>query len=1092
MRIFTLSFLVIMLLLTYSGQGKSIAAWNNRGLVLTENKGQITDQCGAPRNDIQYYITTGKFNIFIGNNAIHYQWNVDDSRLDNTTAFAHDINTYRLDMRLQNANPDVQVIAEDIAGGSVQYYNAGKSLTASSFRKITYKEVYPDIDWVIYIKDNKLEYDFVVRPGGMVSDIQMRYNGADAIAATATGSMKVTTAYGSVTEQQPYALAGGREVPVFFKQTGNSIGFEVGKYHGTLTIDPVLEWSTYFGGDGNDVVNAIELEKGDAHLYVCGSAASTNTIATTGAHQQTLGGRSDIFLAKFDEDGVLQWATYYGGSRNDYGNALAFDAIGNVYVAGTTFSPGIATPGVHQEMFLGGAGYSNSQDTLADAILIKFDANGIRQWATYYGGGGYYGKISYVVNGVTVIDSIWHMAGGTETGFAVTCDANNNVYMAGITGSDMDYMSTIGAHQRQPSANIQWGLEAYIVKFNSTGSRVWGTFYGGMGDDGIFAMRCDNGTDLYVAGYTTSQDSISTNGTQISSGASGMYDNFVARFNTNGQRIWGTYIGGRENEGKKGALATDKAGDIYLAGSTESIDSFGTAGVFRESIAGLYDGYLIKVNDAGQQQWSTYYGGAKDESVNAIAADANGYLYVAGATYSDTGIATSNGYQDTIGGRSTIFEDAFITCFNANGQRQWGTYFGNNQTEIANAISVSAIGALYIAGLTGSDTGLATPGAHQMRKTKAPLFLGGADGFIAKFLSDVDLAIEDVILTDTICVGRADVKAVIKNHSSFPLQDTVTVVLVAMPGDQSLQTTKTIKLNVEATETLLLGALSFSTPGIYNITAYVYGVDRDTLQINDTLTTQIVVKGKPDISGIAYTQDDHVFDFQPNEIKYKEDVRTYLWSFGDNTAINNEEAPQHTYEREDAYTVTLTVDNGYCTDTAAQRVCIFNVALTASTEEGEVNEPVTLTSSAIVPYSVLAWNPAALFADQQAKQQTVLIDTLQRYQVIAISEAGCTDSAWVAVRGKTYVAMPNAFTPNGDGKNDVFRPVSRTGRMRAMTFGIYSRWGQKLFETKDTTQGWDGTYKGQPLDVGVYYYTITATTFEGDEFYYKGDFTLIR
>ena len=143
---------------------------------------------------------------------------------------------------------------------------------------------------------------------------------------------------------------------------------------------PTRNWGTYYGNPGDDKGNAV-ITDASGNVYITGQTASNiSGISTAGAHQVVYGGgTTDAFLIKFNSAGVRQWGTYYGGTGDDVGYALAVDASGNVYLTGTTNSGGaISTAGAFQVSFAGST----------DAFLVKFNSAGVQQWATYYGDTG--------------------------------------------------------------------------------------------------------------------------------------------------------------------------------------------------------------------------------------------------------------------------------------------------------------------------------------------------------------------------------------------------------------------------------------------------------------------------------------------------------------------------------------------------------------------------------------------------------------------------------------------------------------------------------------------------------------------------------
>ncbi|MCO6491916.1 MAG: SBBP repeat-containing protein [Phaeodactylibacter sp.] len=145
----------------------------------------------------------------------------------------------------------------------------------------------------------------------------------------------------------------------------------------TLNGAPGLAWATYFGGLDGEYGEAIATDS-MGNVYLAGDTESED-IMNTGGHQNTYGGGDrDAFVVKSDASGARLWSTYYGGTGWDYGNSVAIDQEGNLYLAGTTNSSGNIASGGHRNTHAG----SN------DAFLVKFDAAGVRQWATYYGGSG--------------------------------------------------------------------------------------------------------------------------------------------------------------------------------------------------------------------------------------------------------------------------------------------------------------------------------------------------------------------------------------------------------------------------------------------------------------------------------------------------------------------------------------------------------------------------------------------------------------------------------------------------------------------------------------------------------------------------------
>src|SRR5690606_34316163 len=126
-----------------------------------------------------------------------------------------------------------------------------------------------------------------VRPGGNPADIKIKYAGAEQLALNSDGSLSATTPLGKISEQAPYCHdEQGGAVASRFRLEGNVVSFAVGHYSGTLTIDPTVEWATYFGGTSVEAGRGIALDD-YGHVYMTGTTGSSDNIATTGAYQTT-------------------------------------------------------------------------------------------------------------------------------------------------------------------------------------------------------------------------------------------------------------------------------------------------------------------------------------------------------------------------------------------------------------------------------------------------------------------------------------------------------------------------------------------------------------------------------------------------------------------------------------------------------------------------------------------------------------------------------------------------------------------------------------------------------------------------------------
>jgi hypothetical protein len=716
-------------------------------LVFIENKGQIIDQNGNHRNDIDLKLAGEGLNVFIGKGQLHYQFlkevkseklkpkssNIGAEIPNSKTEAGNEIETYRMDVALVGANENAELVTEEQQAYYESYYlpqcwNDGKGVVAGSYKKVIYRNIYPNIDWVLYIKDNQLEYDFIVREGGNANDIQIRYNGADKIAALENGGIDAVCAFGKITEQKPtaYELEGSKSIATNFKLQNNLLSFNTARYSGTLVIDPKLVWGTYYGGSGYDQGYSVGCDSAN-NVYMMGYATSSYNIATTGTYRDTIigSGYYNTFLVKFNPSGVRQWGTYYGasmqgwyssltGSYHSSGN-LAIDNVGNIYLqANTTSSNYIATSGAYQIAITFTSGYPNTM-----GVLAKFNVNGSLKWATYFGGN----------RGADAI--------------GVGCDKFGHVSIAGITTSDSGIATTGSFLLNKPGGSIKYyDNDGYLATFDSNGNIRWATYYGGYYDDEVDAVVCGKSGNVFIGGKTRSDTGIATSGTFRPVFDTGSYtpgsngEGFFAKFDSSGARIWGSYFDGQGSAIT--AMAIDSGDELYIAGGGGNPDMLLTTGTYRSPGGGV----LAKFNTSGNRIWGA---GVPVNAYSNVTADLFGTVYVVTAACGDSTYTSPGTYQRNCGGGT----DGFLIRLTGDGQRLWGTFYGGLLYDYSYGVAADKLGCVFICGSTVSNNGIATSGSHQT----SPGTVGAQNGFIAKFNSDTAVALTQPYIDTVLCKG---------------------------------------------------------------------------------------------------------------------------------------------------------------------------------------------------------------------------------------------------------------------------------------------------------------------------------------------------
>ncbi len=543
-----------------------IKSWINASKGFEPNLGQIGDFEGRSVSNILFSVKESGFSLFFKGDGVSYviyqteglkkaenfkglneQMKEDNAK----TEYA------RIDLNLLNANiRRSNIVYEEEMPGYTNYYLpqcTEGAMFVKRYRKIRVKGVYPGIDWIFsYNEDGQLHHEFEVSPEANPEQIKFKVKWADVEISEEGQQMILSTPIGKISDGKIVSNEGMSNVDVRYKQAGEVISYEVRDWgrREKLIIDPPLAllWATYYGGNGDDEGNSITTD-GSGNVFVTGYVWSTNFPTQDpggGAYfQGNNAGSSDAYVLKFNNSGVRQWATYYGGSDYDYGNSITTDVSGDVFVTGWTWSDDFPTqdPG-------GGAYFQGTNAGENDAFVLKFNNSGVRQWATYYGGN--FG----------------------DNGYSITTDGSGNVFMTGWTSS-LDFPTQDpggGAYFQGTNAG---GFNAFVLKFNNSGVRQWATYYGGNDWDYGNSITTDGSGNVFVTGYAYSTNFPTQDpggGAYFQGTNAGHDDAFVLKFNNSGIRQWATYYGGSDHDGGL-SITTDGSGNVFMTGWTSSLDS---------------------------------------------------------------------------------------------------------------------------------------------------------------------------------------------------------------------------------------------------------------------------------------------------------------------------------------------------------------------------------------------------------------------------------------------------------------------------------------------------------------------------------------
>lgn len=560
-----------------------------------------------------------------------------------------------------------------------------------TFGRVRYAEVLPKVDWDFYGTPDHLEHDFIVRPGGAASNIQLRFDGARELSIDDAGGLRITTAAGVVRLRAPFAYQGERTAPEqiearYVIDDAGRVGFEVGSYDDRrpLVIDPVIEYSTYYGGSNAEVGYDIAVDL-DGNAYVAGTTDSSNLPTTTGAYDEVgrVGGffdPGDAFVMKLAPDGSsLVWATYLSGRGLDRAFGVAIDPNRNVYVLGDTDSTDDLGTGGIDESYPQVAAAQTGFGGVADLFVTKLDASGgSLSYSTYLGGN----------------DA--DRGNSEQDRPAIAVDATGRAYISAVTQST-DFHTLLSCTETAPGP--------YLVSLDPTGAS-FDACVGLGGDDFVFAR--DIAVDVFgravIVGFTADPN-LNTNVGAFSTTPLMGEDAFLMRINAARTAVeTGTYFGGSSDDFANSVALGDDGG-VYITGRS-------SGGGYPITSGGAPSGDAVAT-----------------KLDNALAS----VLYSLVVGYNEgLGIAVDAEHRATVVG--TDNSDAGFTLLSASGTIDHETFWGGGFFDTANGVALDVYGHAYVTGETRStgfpgDTVL-NPSPFQATRS------GNIDAWVVKHLRD--------------------------------------------------------------------------------------------------------------------------------------------------------------------------------------------------------------------------------------------------------------------------------------------------------------------------------------------------------------------
>lgn len=564
------------------------------------------------------------------------------------------------------------------------------------FASVRYPSIRPGVDLLVRAEPDWPEYDLEVAAGAELDAVQFSVQGHDAMAVDAEGALRIAVDGAELVQPRPvawYQADDGVRIPVacsYRIQGEAGFGFAVAERRELpLVIDPGLIWSSYWGGAGADSLGDVVWGYVD-HMFV------------TGWRDDGATGRN-LYVEKLGAGGATLWTRTIGGSRDDVGVALAYDA-GDLFVVGTTNSGDIAAVGTPTHPAKLRPGGSDR------AVLVAKidDDSGAVVWIDYLDG-----------SGEDVAGDIAATAG--------------DVFVTGTTslGIVADFPIRSSPAGAVPQANPLGGRDAFVARLDQDGNEVWCSFLGGsLDDEGLgIAVAADN--EPWVTGVTASADFPRLGG----GGLVGDRDVFVTRFlaDGNGHAASRLHGGGAADIGHDITLYGD--GTAAVVGSTgppqppqASFPSSGSGGVVaRLGPSGGREAFAMRLGTSASLMRCVVFGSTGDDEALGVSVLENGYTAVTGRA-GGTGFLTTNDCLDGFFSGPTTpvageWGDTFVVVLEQVRSLAYSTLLGGDQPDVGRAIAMRN-GGLAVVGMT-------VPPGFWLEAAARPTGAGPSEGFAA-------------------------------------------------------------------------------------------------------------------------------------------------------------------------------------------------------------------------------------------------------------------------------------------------------------------------------------------------------------------------
>ena len=721
---------------------------------------------------------------------------------------------------------------------------------------------------------------------------------------------------------------------------------------------------------------------------------------------QTIGFKIDEYNTKLPLiiDPII-YSTYVGGSTDDQLYDIEVNSNHEAVVVGSSNSPDYPKNGM----------YSYLYKWNVDAVCSK-----LSQWGSFF-------VFSTFLGGYL-----------DDEANALAIDDNDNIYITGYTNSP-NFPVYIG-----PSTTLNGTSDAFIIKMHSTGQVKYSTYIGGSGLDEGLGVAVNSNGEAYFTGETWSND-FPVTANAYSSSYSGQGDAFICKMRQDGLVInYATYIGGSNSDDGK-SIAINNLNEIYLTGITFSSDFPSTSNAFDPVYNGDVDGYVLKLNNAGNNiEYSTFIGDTLENYTYSIALDNNKNAYITGFTEAGGGgfPITSSAYNSNING-GNFGVDIFALKLNPNGSNlEYSTYI---HPGYATSIKIDPYNNAYISGMADTLFPTTTDAIYSTSSNLGDAFvtklnasgtdlhystlIGGANGSIA-FGVDIDDEL-DVYLTG----WTSSIDFPVTQYA--PLQNNL--------GNDDGFITK-------------IGVCSpFNSQAIINTPLLCKG---DTLIVTSEPSNMYSYNWQTPTNFLLNKQTDTILNVSPNL------SGTFILTVTDSAGCKSTDTTDVNIIQPPIINYVLVDDDQCIEDLGSVEIIAIGDSLSYSIDQ-------------------INFQTDSIFNQLSCGTYTL---TISSNNLCFTSDTVTLNKP--APKPPLIVDVHNAISPNGDGENDTW-VIDVNKNVDEISVKVFNRWGAIIYSSSNYNNNWSGTYMNKPIPAGIYFYTVTVK--QNDEVQqFTGSLTVLR